>query len=231
MIEAIENLQSYYGMLGYKRITYKAVPSIYHRAGSDDDLYALFRLGAVRTRCDLSAAIDLNNRLKKSDRRVRSHKKANALGVSVLAGLELASPMWDVLRENLAEKHDAKPVHSLGEILLLARRFPENLMFVAGLLNGEVVAAVVTFASENVHHAQYIAANALGREACALDAVFEHCIGHAQARGARWFDFGTSNEDAGTVLNEGLYQFKTEFGGGGVIHEFYEMSLSSREGR
>lgn len=226
MIEAMECIRSHYRELGYKRLIYKTVPHIYHRSSAQDDLYALFRIGAQRVRCDLSCTIDLANRLPKSERRRRSFKKAQAAGVCVEDGTKYAAPLWDVLAENLARKHNAAPVHSLAEIELLAQRFPENIQFVVGLLNGKVEAGVALFITKMTHHAQYIAAGTIGNEICALDMVFEHCMATASAQGARWFDFGISNEDDGQALNVGLYRFKSEFGGGGVIHDFFELSLS-----
>jgi lipid II:glycine glycyltransferase (peptidoglycan interpeptide bridge formation enzyme) len=59
----------------------------------------------------------------------------------------------------------------------------------------------------------------------ALDAVIEHCIEQAMRDAKRWFDFGISTESQGLVLNEGLYRFKSEFGGGGTVHEFFEIDL------
>jgi hypothetical protein len=40
---------------------------------------------------------------------------------------------------------------------------------------------------------------------------------------------GISTEQQGTVLNDGLYRFKSEFGGGGVVHEFFEIDLREAE--
>ena len=229
MIGALERIRSHYRELGYTELTYKAVPTIYHSSASDDDLYALFRLGAVRVRCDLSCAIDLRNRLPKSERRRRSFRKALTSGVRVEQGDGFATPIWDVLTENLARKHGVAPVHVLSDIQLLARRFPDNIRFVAGLLNETVVAGVVLFISRMTHHAQYIASSCVGNQSCALDVVFEHCIASAGAQGAGWFDFGISNERGGCVLNDGLYGYKCEFGGGGVIHEFFDLTLSGKE--
>jgi lipid II:glycine glycyltransferase (peptidoglycan interpeptide bridge formation enzyme) len=76
-----------------------------------------------------------------------------------------------------------------------------------------------------VWHAQYIASNESGNQVSALDAVFGAAIEEARAGGARYFDFGTSNESAGQVLNDGLFRFKSEFGGGGVAHEYYELAI------
>jgi lipid II:glycine glycyltransferase (peptidoglycan interpeptide bridge formation enzyme) len=59
--------------------------------------------------------------------------------------------------------------------------------------------------------------------------VFEYAILGAADTGVRFFDFGISNENSGKVLNEGLYGFKSEFGCGGVVHEFYEIDLGMNE--
>ena len=68
---------------------------------------------------------------------------------------------------------------------------------------------------------------ASGQAAGALEAVFAHCLERAREHGRRYFDFGTSNREQGLVLNEGLHRFKSEFGGSGVAHEFYELPLAN----
>jgi hypothetical protein len=55
--------------------------------------------------------------------------------------------------------------------------------------------------------------------------VFDHCLARAREHGRRHFDLGTSNRNSGLVLNDGLYDFKAQFGGGGVAYEFYELDL------
>jgi lipid II:glycine glycyltransferase (peptidoglycan interpeptide bridge formation enzyme) len=56
--------------------------------------------------------------------------------------------------------------------------------------------------------------------------IFDCAIQAARAEGKQWYDFGISNENHGVVLNDGLYRFKSEFGGGGAVHEFYELALA-----
>jgi hypothetical protein len=55
-------------------------------------------------------------------------------------------------------------------------------------------------------------------------------VGKSMDLGARYFDFGVSNEQEGRILNEGLYRFKTSFGAGGVAQEFYEVELNTATG-
>jgi hypothetical protein len=225
-IAALEALCSHYRRLGFETLRYKAVPYIYHRAPCSDDIYALFRCDAVRYRSNLSCTIDLANRRDPSSRRKRALKKAQKHGVDVREGPECASALWPVLEQNLASRYGAAPVHSLAEIEHLHGLFPDNLAFVVASQEGDVTAGVVLFKSDAVVHAQYIAAGDRARDTGALDAVFEYAIARAAQSGVRYFDFGTSNEDGGRRLQVGLYQFKAEFGGGGVSHDFFALSLS-----
>ena len=227
---AIDLISQHYRNLGITRLRYKAVPHIYHTSPSQDDLYALFRMGALRYRCDLSCAIDLAKRLPTSERRRRALKIAHEHSVEVINGTQHAASIWSVLGENLARKHDTKPVHTLQEILMLHERFPTQIEFVAATHAGVVVAGVVLFHSPTVVHAQYIASSEAGYNLQALDVLFEWCIRRAQQDGrARYFDFGISNENEGLFLNVGLYDFKAEFGGGGAVHEFFELNLQGEK--
>lgn len=226
LLSAFEMIAAHYASRSPIKLLYKAVPAFYHRVPAQDDLYALFRLGAQRGRCDLSSTIDLHTRLPASQRRRRSLKKAAKAGVSVIEGRENLERLWQVLADNLARKHGVEPVHSLAEIELLADRFPGEIRCICAALDHQVVAGTVLFVTPTAFHAQYIAASEVGYDVSALDAVFEYCIAVAVQQGRRWFDFGISTEKGGTVLNDGLYGFKSEFGGGGMVHEFYELDLS-----
>lgn len=224
LIAALYLIKAHYAHEGYRKLLYKMVPSIYHKMAAQDDSYALFRLSAQRIRCDLSSAIYLEKRLPLNTRRKRSFKKAIKAGLIIEEGTHLLPKFWPILIDNLEQKHQAKPVHNLDEITLLATLFPENIHCITALLEGQVIAGTVLFNTQSVAHTQYIAASKLGYDCSALDAVFEYAIVQATQQKKKWFDFGISNEDAGLVLNEGLYRFKSEFGGGGIVHEFFELT-------
>ncbi len=226
-LQVLRAICRYYGEQGLERLLYKVVPHFYHRMPMQDDLYALFRMGASRYRCDLSATIDLQHRGRIGSRRKRSYKKAVKAGVKVVTGIEYAAQLWKVLSDNLV-KHNARPVHSLEEILLLHKRFQNDIRFVSALVDGQVEAGLVLFETPLVTHAQYIASSEIGYSINALDLLFEHSIAEAEAQGRRYFDFGISTEEGGRTLNEGLYNFKSEFGAGGCVHEFYEIELGEQ---
>jgi len=227
MITALTEICSHFHEMGIEKINYKVVPIIYHKTPAQDDVYALYRLGATRIRCDISSTIDVHNRLPVSERRRRSLKKAIKSGVEVVEGSQYLPDLWDVLVDNLSTKHNANPVHSLDEIKLLTSRFPEQINCICAQFEGRIVAGVLLFITPTVNHAQYITSNESGYVVSALDLVFEYALKLAGEQGRRWFDFGISNEKQGKVLNDGLYRFKSEFGGGGTVHEFYELRLRS----
>jgi Acetyltransferase (GNAT) domain len=224
LIKAFEQLKVYFRECDYTRLLYKPLPYGYACVPSQDDLYGLFRVGAQRVRCDLSCAIDLTARRIPTERRRRGLKKALKT-VALVNGRELLAGLWGVLSENLERKHDASPVHLLSELTLLIERFPNNIQVRCATVHGRIEAGVILFNSANVWHAQYIASSETGYEVSALDAVFELAIDEARKAGVRYFDFGTSNEQNGLVLNDGLYRFKSEFGGGGMAHEYYQLVL------
>ena len=225
MLEALEALGAHYMSLGFRSLSYKAVPFIHQLKPAQDDLYALFRQGARRGRCELSCALDLGDVREYSERRRRGVKKALKSCAFSEDAAHLGD-LWEVIAQNLRSRHGAKPVHTAGELALLHGLFPQQIQLRCALVEGKVEAGVLFFNSPRSWHAQYIAASPLAYEVSALDGIFDLAIGQAAAAGARYFDFGTSNEDSGRTLNEGLFRFKSEFGGAGVAHETYELDLS-----
>jgi CelD/BcsL family acetyltransferase involved in cellulose biosynthesis len=134
--------------------------------------------------------------------------------------------LWQVLTDNLTRKHDAAPVHRLEEMERLIALFPGGIELFCAKVDDRVEAGVVVFKTRRAWHAQYIAASQTAYAISALDAVFDRLIADAVLANVRFFDFGTSNEREGMVLNESLYQYKLEYGGGGVVHEFYDLDLT-----
>ncbi len=227
MLEVMDKLSIYFHEKNFRRLVYKAIPNIYPIAPAQDDSYALWRFGAARIRCDLAVVIDLAHRLKPSQRRIRSLKKARA-AVNIRRDIPTFDEFWSILSANLSRKHGAVPVHNLEEISLLSHRFPTEIELYGAFKNDVLVAGVLLFKTARVWHAQYIASSEQGYELAALDAVFDEIVSDAQNASVRYFDFGTCNEKDGHVLNDGLYRFKAEFGGLGVTYEQYQLELEER---
>lgn len=226
VLSALSDVCDFYSNQGFDRLLYKAVPRLYQIIPAEDDLYSLFRLNARLVRRDLSATLDLSHRGKISQRRIRGRKKALKEGVQIEEGCSHMPEYWGLLTEVLSSRHGVNPVHSLSEIECLSERFPESIKLMVAVFEQEIVAGVLLFLTPIAMHAQYIAASPTGYSINALDYLFEHAIGAAKDMGLRYFDFGISNEQSGKILNQGLYQFKHEYGAGGCVHDFYEVLLN-----
>ncbi len=224
-IRALGEIAAEYRTLGYQRLRYKATPYIYWSGPAADELYALFRLGAVRSGCDLAAVIDVAARGRERADRRRARRQADAAGVRIEEGWQNVAAFWRILEMNLAQRHDASPTHSLAEIECLHARFPREIILVAAKVGAALVGGSVYFSAGRALHQQYTAASAEGRAVHGTDLVIDWSIALARDRGCRYITFGTSTFGGGKQLNESQYEFKVSFGGGGVTHDHYELSL------
>lgn len=222
-LDIFETVSHYFREQGIACWNYKPVPHIYHTYPHDSELYALYRLQAERTACNLSSTIDLTAPLRYAELRRRGIKRAQKCGVTITQNDDF-EPFWKVLEENLQERHQVLPVHSLDEITLLHSRFPQHIQLHTALLNGQVVAGCVVFNTGQVAHAQYISASPEGKKCGALDMLFAHLIEQVYST-CRYFDFGISTEEGGKYLNSGLLSQKEGFGARGTIYETYRINL------
>jgi hypothetical protein len=208
-------------------LVYKRIPDIYALHPSQEDLYALFLLGATLVKRDLTTAIDLRNRRPMSKMRKRRVDKSATHGLLIEEQMKLDS-FWPLLESVLGERHAVRPVHSLLEISHLMELFPENIKGFVVKIESEVVAGAVMFVTDTVAHVQYMASSALGRQLGALDYLLNDLISHKLSH-KNYFNFGISSFGSGYELNTGLLSFKEGFGGGGVVQEVYSLDLNNFE--
>lgn len=212
---------------GIKTLDYKPLPYFYAESPSEEDIYALFRLGAEITEVNLSATIDLRRPVHLNQQQRRHLSKALKLN-PIISETRDIDAFASLLTECLRERHDTVPVHNSSELKLLASRFPDNICFYAASLDGEMHAAVCIFDTGRVAHAQYIATSPMGRELNLLSPLFHYLITAVYAE-REYFDFGISNEDHGRVLNPGLLRQKYSYGATGTAFTRYRLDLDTVE--
>lgn len=221
MLDIFDNLIIYLKKENIKKFVYKRIPWVYYTYPSDEDFYALFRYGASLIRCDISTAIYLPERIKFNERRKRNIKKAIKSDLK-FKRTENFEQYITILSEVLKIHHNTKPVHTADELRKLAQTFPDNIKLYAAYNSDNMLAGVLIFETETTAHAQYIVNSEEGRNCGALDLVFDKLINEIYTN-KKYFDFGISTENQGRYLNEGLISQKQEFGGRGVVYEFYEL--------
>ena len=217
-------LNGYLRAHGIRKVVYKAVPWIYSRYASEEDLYAIVNVcGARLAARDISSTVFLDDRIRFSELRRRCMKKALRAGVTVMRSDDVAA-FWQILDNNLESKYGVAPVHSLEELQLLKGRFPDNMRLYMACLGDEPLGGTVVYLNGDTVHTQYISASPEGKRLGALDALFGELICNVYS-GYRYFDFGRSTERGGAYLNEALIFQKEGFGGRGVCYDTYEWDI------
>jgi len=209
-----------------QKLQLKLIPSIYHQKPAEELSYALFLAKAHLIRRDTLAVIDTSQPFFLSKIRKRGVKNGvnNRL---IIKEVDDFTEFWnEILIPNLAQKHQAKPVHSLDEITKLKDLFPEKIRQFNVYENDTIVAGTTIFESSNVAHSQYISGKEDKNELGGIDFLFYHLIADV-FKNKRFFDFGISNENQGQNLNGGLSYWKESFGASTIVHDFYEVETSS----
>lgn len=224
MLDVWDELIRWMRREGIDSFIYKPVPHIYCRYPAEDDLYALFRSGAVMESCMVSSAMPLSEPVLFNEDARQRIKKAARDGVSVTESDDYPLFM-SMLETRLGERYGVTPVHSLAEMRLLVGRFPKNIkLYMAYDADGSPLAGSVVYLTDRVIHTQYISTTEEARRRGVFAAVVDHII-KAESGGRAWFDFGTSCEQGGRVLNAGLNQQKYGLGGRSVVYTTYRISL------
>ena len=208
---------------GIGQLLYKCVPHHLHRYPAEEDRYALFGRNVSLVACNIASVVDLSAPLRFSELRRRGVRRAQASGVSV-GESDAWADFWEILKDNLAQRFGAQPVHTLDEMLHLHTLFPENIRLFTATLDSRVVGGTVVYECGHCVRVQYISASACGKECAALDLLFAYLLQERYAD-RRYFDFGTSNGDDGHYLNEGLIAQKEGFGGRGIVYETYLLTF------
>ena len=226
VIAIFKSVLSFLNTNKMEKLQLKLIPSIYNQKPAEELNYALFLADAQLFRRDTLSVIDLSKKNNLSKLRKRSIRK----GISndfVIKEVDDFEEFWnEILIPNLAQKHQAKPVHSLEEITKLKALFPENIRQFNVYENGIIVAGTTIFETLTVAHSQYISGKEDKNELGGIDLLFKQLISET-FKNKRFFDFGISNENQGRKLNDGLSYWKESFGASTIVHDFYEVETSN----
>jgi hypothetical protein len=194
---------------GISTLVYRRIPSFYSALPDSEVEFLAYLVGASTRAVDATAVVSQLDRLDTDTRRRRGVRKAAAAGADVREGR--FEEFWeDVLEPRLAERYEAKPVHTRDEMVSLANQFPGNIRQFTVHADGAVVAGVTVYETALVAKAQYIASTEAGRRIGALDFLLQWLLNDRYAN-KRFVDLGTSNHPDGTV-NRPLLEWKEGFG-------------------
>lgn len=223
MLECFITLKMFMQDNGIKKFVYKAIPHIFHKYPSEEDLYALFVNNAKLTKVESSTAIFLPCAYKMSKGRKAQISRAKREGVVIEESTDFRT-FIDLENSILSQKYNTKAVHTADELDLLYSIFPQNIKLYTANYHGKIIAGCLIFVYESTVHTQYLASDNNGREIGGLDLLIKTIIDKYKET-KTYFDFGISTENCGKYLNEGLISQKEGFGGRTVNYLSWEMAL------
>lgn len=209
-----------------EKLVLKTIPNFYLDYFSDELEYCLFITQAQLNRRDSLSVIDLTKPYSITKTRKESIRRGKKNNLIIKEELNFELFWNEILIPNLDKKHQVKPVHSVEEITLLQKRFPNNIRHFNVYDKDKIVAGTTVFSTDKVAHPQYVSGNSDKNELGSLDYLYHHLITDIY-KDKHFFDFNNSNEEQGTRINEGLLFWKESFGAKTVIQNFYEVQTKN----
>lgn len=223
--QMLSAMNDYLRQQGFSRVVYKHIPWIYAKQPSEEALFAIVNVCRAQLRSrDIASVVELDRRLPFATLRKRGMKKGCQAGLCVEEQTDFTL-YWHLLEQHLGQKFQARPVHSLDEIMLLKNRFPDNIRLMTVCKDDAIVGGTLLYDCGQTVKTQYIVASEEGRQHGALDFLFSHLLDRYEAEGRQFFDFGTSNKVENDDLNEPLIFQKEGFGARGLCYDIYEWTL------
>lgn len=211
---------------GFKYLTIKCLPVIYNKIPSDELSFFMFVLKAkLEERC-LNSVIKLNQIISYSTSRLEGVKRAKKHNLDIKEDRGFEAFWNEILIPNLNQKHKAKPVHTLAEMIFLKNRFPENIRQFNVYMDNQIVAGATIFITDEVVKLQYISANKSKNIIGSLDYLLKHLIENVFQEKV-YFDLGTSKHTIGEAINKGLLFWKEGFEARTVTSDVYKISTDN----
>ena len=231
MVELLADVDAYAREQGFEACEMKLTSDLFASMPTDCLQYALYHAGYTdeieiaaylpvegKTHEQLVAEYSFNKRydLKKCEkaglamRRLHTHEELQAF--------------YELLCWNL-QKFDAKPVHTLEELVEFHEERLKNEIVFIGVFEpeGRMVAGACLFyfAQANVLHTQYLATAPDVKKYVPSTCLYDSVIRTGLEMGVKTISFGTSTHDRGRVLNTGLIQNKEGYGALHSLNRIY----------
>lgn len=226
--DLVDMLLEYSRSLNVDRIQLTIPPIIYQTKYSNYFDFALYRNGFTYLKRDVSSIVQLDFDKDKLLETYRAEartatKKAMRQGIEIVE-CDLFDEYYEILKKNLKLRHNVNPAHTLEELKLLKKMFPDKIRLWGAFLQNKLTAGVCNFSvNPNVVLAFYISHDEAYQEYRPVNLLFYEIMKQYQQEGFRFLDFGifTVNMEP----NWGLGRFKENFGARGIFRDTFYKDL------
>ncbi|MFQ5824218.1 MAG: GNAT family N-acetyltransferase [bacterium] len=218
----VESVIEFANERAFKQIKVTLPPQIYHWRPSNYLDFALLESGFTYLKREVSSVIPLDfaeedTLMIFSPESRRAVRKAQKLGIQSMESDDFEN-FYAILKNNLKLRHNVQPVHSLDELLLLRKIFPDRIKLFAAIIESQMIAGIVVFVcNEKVALAFYVSHNEEMQKYRGINYLFCHVIRWAIRCRLRFLDFGIFTVNM--KPNWGLARFKESFGAQGIFRD------------
>lgn len=233
LLRYIELVEGFYKKRGVSRLSLRCKPIAFWPGNtSREELnWTLFNSGYDMAGAHLGNFIDLHAMKNASFLDLCSGKRRNHIKKSFEKGLvfkeedRISEESWGELTRNLQAKFNTQPTHTFSEIAKLHSMFPDRIRPFYVYYGMQYAAMAVVYVFKSVFHTQYLDLNYEFSSLYAHLFLIYNLVETALKENISGFSFGPSTEAWGKLLNEGLYSYKRQYGGYGIVYPCYEKRL------
>ena len=224
VLRVLELLRETAANEGFTEVRLKLVSRCYEKVSCDNVRFALVHLHGTHLVTELECVIPLDFAIDKGivsyarNGAVRAIRKARKQ--VVFRESDDFETYWWILAASLKARHRTEPTHTLDEIQRLKRIFPDGIKLFGAFSDEVMLGGIVVFACNPTGVlAFYIAQDYTNQQKRPTNLLVNEISKWARMEGFRYFSLGISTEEAGTLINDGLFRFKESHGALGVVRE------------
>ena len=221
VVESLNTILAFYKDKHINSLIIKAQPYFYHQRLSQELSLCLLR-NKIQTKTVLGVAASTQYHTFPK-RCVRTNK----LELYETCWSDNFPFFWKILEDNLKERHNSKPVHSLDEVEKLQSSFPQNikLFCIKNKESKQIEAGALLYLNRNIVKVQYFATTPSGRQNRASDVLYYNIINHFKNE-FDFIDFGTC-EEGDNDISMSLLETKEKFGASSFPIFTFELPIST----
>ncbi|NOY77685.1 MAG: GNAT family N-acetyltransferase [Calditrichaeota bacterium] len=222
--DLVQALIRYARSENFRKIDLTFAPIFYSHEINNYLDFSLFMNGFTYRKREVSSFVTLNftedtvlQKFKPESR--TAVRRAMKLGVTIRDSNDFPQ-FYEILKKNLKMRHNVQPTHTLDELLLLKKMFPDKIHLYGAYLDDRIIAGVVMFhCNPLVNLAFYISHDEAYQQYRPVNLLFYEVFKKTIRQGFRYFDFGifTVNMEP----NWGLARFKENFGSKGIFRDTF----------
>ena len=218
----VDTLLEFLYKKGFKGIWMRTPEYIFEKEPSQEIKFAMWHRGFSLDYVELSTCYALKN-YDSSKPIIRQARRSYDRGLKCIFDDKNFEDFYRILYDNLKNKYNREPTHTLDEILLLKKLLDDKFILVSAYLDNELIGGIVIFIANN--KTAHIFYSAVKKNIAGLfpnDALVDTAIRKLKDMGFNYLNYGISTEDKGKIINFELFRFKEKFKGFGVYREVWK---------